>query len=62
MATQDEIEQLKAELELARAELAMLEASAGTETRGIETRKRIKKAKAHEEAILAKLAKLGVKP
>lgn len=62
MATQNEIEQFKAALERARGQLAMLEASAGTEPQDTEARRRIKKATSRIEVLSAKLAKLGVKP
>jgi hypothetical protein len=61
MATEREIEQLKAALERARGQLAMLEASAGIEPKDIEARRRMKKATSRIEVLSAKLANLGVK-
>jgi hypothetical protein len=61
MATEYEIEQLKAALERARGQLAMLEASAGIQPKDTEARRRIRKAATRIEVLSTKLANLGVK-
>jgi len=61
MTTQYEIEQLKAALERARGQLAMLEVSAGIEPKDAEARRRIKKAASRIEVLSAKLGRVNTK-
>ncbi len=58
MASQYDIDDLKATLVLVRGRLAMLELSGPTDSRDSELRKRIQETRIEEGVILAKLAEI----